>query len=30
MDLSKLKEPFSAEDIEWRLQQCGENKEGKI
>lgn len=30
MDLSKLKEPFSAKDIEWRLQQCGENKEGKI
>ncbi len=30
MDLSKLKEPFSSEDIEWRLQQCGENKDGKI
>jgi len=23
MDLSKLKEPFPAEDIEWRLQSCG-------
>ena len=28
MDLSKLKEPFKAEDIEWRLQQCGEKKDG--
>ena len=30
MDLSKLKEPFSLEDIEWRLQQCGESKDGRI
>ncbi|MBQ9280706.1 MAG: hypothetical protein IJ207_00705 [Treponema sp.] len=30
MDLSKLKEPFSADDIEWRLQQCGERKDGTI
>lgn len=30
MDLSKLKEPFKAEDVEWRLQQCGETKDGKI
>ncbi|MCR5622919.1 MAG: hypothetical protein K6G18_13855 [Treponema sp.] len=30
MDLSKLKEPFKAEDIEWRLQQCGETKDGRI
>ena len=29
MDLSKLKEPFPAEDIEWRLQSCGE-KNGKF
>lgn len=28
MDLSKLKEPFPAKDIEWRLQQCGEGKNG--
>lgn len=28
MDFSKLKEPFRAEDIEWRLQQCGEKKDG--
>ena len=28
LDLSKLKEPFRAEDIEWRLQQCGEKKDG--
>ncbi len=30
MDLSKLKEPFKAEDVEWRLQQCGETRDGKI
>lgn len=30
MDLSKLKEPFKKEDIEWRLQQCGETRDGKI
>ena len=30
MNLSKLKEPFAINDIEWRLQQCGESKEGKI
>lgn len=30
MDLSKLKEPFKAEDIEWRLQQCGETRDGRI
>ena len=28
MDLSKLKEPFPAEDIEWRLQSCGSNSRG--
>lgn len=28
MDLSKLKEPFPAEDIEWRLQSCGNGKNG--
>ena len=28
MDLSKLKEPFPAEDIEWRLQSCGSGKNG--
>lgn len=30
MDLSKLKEPFSLEDIEWRLQHCGESKDVRI
>ena len=29
MDLSKLKEPFRAEDIEWRIQQSGETN-GRI
>ena len=29
MDLSKLKEPFKVEDIEWRLQQAGETN-GRI
>lgn len=29
MDLSKLKEPFKAEDIEWRIQQSGETN-GRI
>lgn len=28
MDLSKLKIPFPADDIEWRLQQCGSNAKG--
>ena len=30
MDLSKLKDCFEPNDIEWRLQQCGKTKEGKI
>lgn len=30
MDLSKLKDYFDPSDIEWRLQQCGKTKEGKI
>ena len=30
MDLSKLKDFFEPNDIEWRLQQCGKTKEGKI
>ena len=33
MDLSKLndfKKPFPYKDIEWRLQQCGEKKDGSI
>lgn len=30
MDLSKLKDCFEPHDIEWRLQQCGKTKEGKI
>ena len=30
MDLSKLKDCFESNDIEWRLQQCGKTKEGKI
>lgn len=29
LDLSKLKEPFKAEDIEWRIQQSGETN-GRI
>ena len=29
MDLSKLKEPFSENDIEWRVQQSGETN-GRI
>ena len=29
MELERLKEPFPAADIEWRLQQCGE-KNGKL
>lgn len=29
MDLSRLDEPFAADDIEWRAQRCGENN-GKI
>ena len=28
MDLNKLKEPFPAEDIEWRLQSCGSSAKG--
>lgn len=33
MELSKLndlKKPFPSKDIEWRLQQCGEKKDGSI
>lgn len=30
MDLSKLKEPFPAEDIEWRLQSCDKSKNGSV
>ena len=30
MDLNKLKDFFEPNDIEWRLQQCGKTKEGKI
>ena len=26
----KLKEPFEEEEIEWRVQQCGKSKNGKI
>lgn len=29
MDLDKLKEPFPAKDIEWRIQQAGSTKDGK-
>ena len=29
IDFSKLKDPFDARDIEWRLQSCGE-KNGKV
>ncbi len=28
MDLTKLKEPFPANEIEWRLQQCGVGSKG--
>lgn len=28
MDLTKLKEPFPANEIEWRLQQCGTGSKG--
>lgn len=28
IDFNKLKEPFPAEDIEWRLQSCGKKKDG--
>jgi len=28
-DMAKLKEPFPADDIDWRLQSCGE-KDGKL
>ena len=28
MDLDKLKEPFSADDIEWRVQRSGTNSKG--
>ena len=30
IDFNKLKEPFPAEDIEWRLQSCGKKKDGTI
>ena len=30
MDLSKLKDFFEPNDIEWRLQQCGKGSNGKI
>ena len=30
MDLSKLKDCFEPNDIEWRLQQCGKGSNGKI
>lgn len=30
MDLNKLKEPFPAKDIEWRLQTAGTSKSGDI
>lgn len=30
MDLSKLKDYFEPNDIEWRLQQCGKGKNDKI
>lgn len=29
MDLEKLDEPFAADDIEWRVQQCGISGQGK-
>ncbi|EFH4755903.1 recombinase, partial [Escherichia coli] len=28
MDLNKFDEPFSPEDIEWRIQQSGKTRDG--
>ena len=30
MDLNKFDEPFSPEDIEWRIQQSGKTRDGKV
>lgn len=30
MDLNKFDEPFSHEDIEWRIQQSGKTRDGKV
>jgi len=30
IDFAKLREPFPASDVEWRLQECGKTKDGKI
>lgn len=30
MDLNKFDEPFSTEDIEWRIQQSGKTRDGKV
>ncbi|EPR9124838.1 Rad52/Rad22 family DNA repair protein [Cronobacter sakazakii] len=30
MDLNKLDEPFTPEDIEWRIQQSGKTRDGKV
>ncbi|HCS5554106.1 TPA: recombinase, partial [Escherichia coli] len=30
MDLNKFDEPFCPEDIEWRIQQSGKTRDGKV
>ncbi|QSD74708.1 hypothetical protein C7X22_007880 [Salmonella enterica subsp. enterica serovar Infantis] len=30
MNLDQLDEPFAAEDIEWRIQQSGKTRDGKV
>ncbi|EPF6937558.1 Rad52/Rad22 family DNA repair protein, partial [Salmonella enterica subsp. enterica serovar Typhimurium] len=30
MNLDLLDEPFAAEDIEWRIQQSGKTRDGKL
>jgi hypothetical protein len=30
MDLRRLADPFSPEDVEWRVQQAGKTREGKV
>ncbi|EAM7259980.1 recombinase, partial [Salmonella enterica] len=30
MDLNKFDDPFSPEDIEWRIQQSGKTRDGKV
>ncbi|ELN7608627.1 recombinase, partial [Salmonella enterica] len=30
MDLNKFDAPFNPEDIEWRIQQSGKTRDGKV